>query len=49
MAFAHDTELRLVAVTDPQGLTWRYEYDPEGTPRDGGGLRRLFRRDRSGG
>ncbi|ARF57404.1 hypothetical protein [Streptomyces gilvosporeus] len=28
---------------------WRYEYDPEGTARDGGGLRRLFRRDRSGG
>ncbi|SHG10732.1 DUF6531 domain-containing protein [Streptoalloteichus hindustanus] len=30
LTFTHDTELRLVAVTNPQGLVWRYEYDPAG-------------------
>ncbi len=28
--FDHDTELRLTQVTNPQGLTWTYEYDPAG-------------------
>ncbi|MEU4744338.1 RHS repeat-associated core domain-containing protein [Actinosynnema sp. NPDC023658] len=28
--FTHDTELRLVEVTNPQLLTWRYTYDPAG-------------------
>lgn len=28
--FTYDPELRLVAVTNPQGLTWRYEYDQAG-------------------
>ncbi|WP_131770726.1 DUF6531 domain-containing protein, partial [Candidatus Protofrankia californiensis] len=30
LAFAYDTELRLVTVTNPQGLVWRYDYDPAG-------------------
>ena len=29
-AFTHDTELQLTKVTNPQGLTWTYEYDPAG-------------------
>ncbi|MET7452713.1 RHS repeat domain-containing protein [Streptomyces sp. NPDC005574] len=28
--FAHDTELRLVGVTNPTGLSWSYEYDAAG-------------------
>ena len=28
--FTYDTELRLVRVTNPLGLTWDYEYDPCG-------------------
>ncbi|SEH00444.1 RHS repeat-associated core domain-containing protein [Nonomuraea solani] len=28
--FAYDTELRLATVTDAQGLTWHYDYDPAG-------------------
>ncbi|HKS44794.1 MAG TPA: DUF6531 domain-containing protein [Amycolatopsis sp.] len=28
--FAYDSELRLVSVTDPRGLVWRYEYDAVG-------------------
>ncbi|MES5823850.1 DUF6531 domain-containing protein [Streptomyces sp. RG80] len=28
--FAFDTERRLTEVTDPQGLTWHYGYDPVG-------------------
>ncbi|RVU23083.1 type IV secretion protein Rhs [Streptomyces antnestii] len=28
--FRHDTELRLTAVVNPQGLTWSYVYDPAG-------------------
>jgi RHS repeat-associated protein len=28
--FTYDAELRLVAVTNPQGLVWRYEYDVAG-------------------
>ncbi|WP_037728185.1 RHS repeat domain-containing protein, partial [Streptomyces scopuliridis] len=28
--FAHDAELRLTQVTNPQGLTWSYTYDPAG-------------------
>lgn len=31
-AFAYDTELRLTEVTNPQGLTWTYTYDPAGLP-----------------
>ncbi|MEU8184247.1 RHS repeat-associated core domain-containing protein, partial [Micromonospora sp. NPDC049047] len=27
---AYDTELRLTTVTNPQGLVWRYDYDPAG-------------------
>jgi YD repeat-containing protein len=27
---ARDTELRLTIVTNPQGLTWRYNDDPAG-------------------
>jgi RHS repeat-associated protein len=30
LAYAYDTELRLVSVTNAQGLVWRYEYDPAG-------------------
>lgn len=30
LAFSYDTELRLVAVTDPLGRMWRYDYDPAG-------------------
>lgn len=30
LAFSYDTELRLVAVANPQGLIWRYDYDPAG-------------------
>ncbi|MCO5996145.1 DUF6531 domain-containing protein [Actinoallomurus rhizosphaericola] len=30
LEFAYDTELRLSAVTNEQGLVWRYEYDPAG-------------------
>ncbi|MFV2121412.1 hypothetical protein ACE14D_24435, partial [Streptomyces sp. Act-28] len=25
--FTHDTDLRLVEVRDPRGLTWTYDYD----------------------
>ena len=28
--FSHDTNLRLTRVTNPQGLTWSYEYDAAG-------------------
>ncbi|MFF2195755.1 hypothetical protein [Streptomyces sp. NPDC058157] len=28
--FTHDTQLRLTGVTNPQGLTWHYTYDPAG-------------------
>ncbi|MFE7166304.1 polymorphic toxin type 28 domain-containing protein [Streptomyces sp. NPDC057616] len=28
--YAHDTELRLAAVTNPAGLTWHYEFDAGG-------------------
>ena len=28
--FDHDAELRLTKVTNPQGLTWTYAYDPAG-------------------
>jgi RHS repeat-associated protein len=28
--FAYDTELRLISVTGPTGLVWRYERDPAG-------------------
>ncbi len=31
LEFSYDTELRLVSVTNPQGLVWRYDYDPAGT------------------
>lgn len=30
LGFAYDTELRLTAVTNPQGLVWRYDYDAAG-------------------
>ncbi len=30
LEFSYDTELRLVSVTNPQGLLWRYDYDPAG-------------------
>ncbi|MGI9004027.1 MAG: colicin E3/pyocin S6 family cytotoxin [Pseudonocardia sp.] len=30
LEFSYDTELRLVGVTNPQGLLWRYDYDPAG-------------------
>ena len=30
LEFGYDTELRLVSVTNPQGLVWRYDYDPAG-------------------
>ncbi len=30
LEFCYDTELRLVSVTNPQGLVWLYEYDPAG-------------------
>lgn len=30
LEFFYDTELRLVTVTNPQGLVWRYDYDPAG-------------------
>jgi RHS repeat-associated protein len=30
LEFRYDTELRLVRVTNPQGLVWRYDYDPAG-------------------
>ncbi|MGH3773335.1 MAG: DUF6531 domain-containing protein [Pseudonocardiaceae bacterium] len=30
LEFCYDTELRLVSVTNPQGLVWRYDYDPAG-------------------
>jgi RHS repeat-associated protein len=30
MTYEYDTELRPVAVRNPQGLVWRYEYDPVG-------------------
>ncbi|WP_410606565.1 RHS repeat-associated core domain-containing protein [Amycolatopsis sp. lyj-109] len=32
LEFAYDTELRLVAVTNEQGLVWRYTYDAAGNP-----------------
>ncbi|WP_051385779.1 DUF6531 domain-containing protein [Actinokineospora inagensis] len=28
--YAYDTELRLIGVTNPQGLTWHYDYDGAG-------------------
>jgi YD repeat-containing protein len=28
--FEYDTELRLTQVTNPQGLSWSYTYDPAG-------------------
>ncbi len=28
LEFSYDTELRMVSVTNPQGLVWRYDYDP---------------------
>lgn len=30
LEYAYDTELRLSAVTNEQGLVWRYDYDPAG-------------------
>ncbi|MBE1496086.1 RHS repeat-associated protein [Amycolatopsis lexingtonensis] len=30
LAYAYDTELRLVSVTNEQGLVWHYRYDPAG-------------------
>lgn len=30
LAFSYDTELRLISVTNQQGLTWLYHYDPAG-------------------
>jgi RHS repeat-associated protein len=30
LAFTYDTELRLIAVTNPQGLEWHYDYDAAG-------------------
>ncbi|MEU4475645.1 DUF6531 domain-containing protein, partial [Micromonospora sp. NPDC023888] len=30
LVFTYDTELRLTSVTNPQGLVWRYDYDPGG-------------------
>ncbi|ANN21238.1 hypothetical protein SD37_40450 [Amycolatopsis orientalis] len=30
LSYVYDTELRLVAVTNEHGLSWRYEYDPAG-------------------
>ncbi|MGH3709217.1 MAG: DUF6531 domain-containing protein, partial [Pseudonocardiaceae bacterium] len=30
LEFCYDTELRLVSVTNPQGLVWCYDYDPVG-------------------
>lgn len=30
LGFGYDTELRLTSVTNPQGLVWRYDYDPAG-------------------
>jgi RHS repeat-associated protein len=30
LEFGYDTELRLVSVTNPQGLVWLYDYDPAG-------------------
>lgn len=34
LEFSYDTELRLVSVTNPQGLVWRYDYDPAGNITD---------------
>ncbi len=28
--FVYDTELRLISVTNPEGVAWRYTYDPAG-------------------
>lgn len=30
LSYVYDTELRLVSVTNEQGLSWRYTYDPAG-------------------
>ena len=30
LSYVYDTELRLVSVTNEQGLSWRYSYDPAG-------------------
>ncbi|WP_086663741.1 RHS repeat-associated core domain-containing protein [Lentzea kentuckyensis] len=30
LEYVHDTELRLVAVRDPEGLTWTFDYDEAG-------------------
>jgi RHS repeat-associated protein len=49
--FTYDTELRLVAVTNEQGLVWRYEYDAVGNlvrETDFGGATMDYRHDAAG-
>ena len=49
--FGYDTELRLVRVTNPAGLTWDYEYDPAGrrvSETDFAGRRISYRYDAAG-
>ncbi|MDQ0383102.1 RHS repeat-associated core domain-containing protein [Amycolatopsis thermophila] len=49
--FAYDTETRLVAVTNEQGLVWRYDYDAAGNlvrETDFGGLTTRYAYDAAG-
>ncbi|AGP59338.1 hypothetical protein M271_39785 [Streptomyces rapamycinicus NRRL 5491] len=50
-AFTYDTELRLTAVTNPQGRQWHYEYDAAGrlvAETDFNGAQRTYERDAAG-